>query len=1329
MTHHRTTVPGTGSKLGAAILGLALATLAACDLGTKPTAGDGGPPVPTATTSCASSCHGSGPDPSPPRDLGGNSDTSVIGVGAHRKHLQASTWHGQFACAMCHDVPREIGAPGHITLADGVTPDTDGIAEVIFTGTLATGAHWDRNGDSGGGTCTNNYCHGATLTNQFNPTDPPANAGGRVTVPVWTIVDGSQTKCDSCHGNPPPAPHPVGADCSKCHNTMKPGANPDANSFLYPETHIDGKVDATSPPCDSCHGGAGLSYPPKAVNGNTATTERGVGAHAKHMNGDLTWHAQIVCEQCHHVPTSINDPLHIMVDPANPSHYLPEPLVWGDGTNGTVTSGKNPQWDGTRCSNTYCHGSAADFVTGGTITTPVWTQVDGTQTKPCTACHGMPPTDKTRLGTLHPNDTNCGTCHTDVASGNNPTTFLQPALHINGKIESNLDMPCTNCHGSTSNPAASTNAPPNDTKGGATVDQRGVGAHQAHLVSPEFVPWRTDIACDACHPSATMPTKGGVSTATHPDSTIQVVFNTGANAIAGNAVWNPTTLQCGDSYCHGNGGGILAPSHPNQNAGGNAHNPVWNSTAVGAYTQCDSCHGNPPPLPHPAEPDPNNPNCGKCHASMTDGMRLGIITNPALHINGSLEVSTDQPCNSCHGDATVPAANLIPGDPRNAPPIDIGKNTSTAFRGIGAHQLHMATNNWSKPVACSDCHMVPTSVDAVGHNDTTLPAEVIFSAIVSASGSPAADWNGSTCTNTTCHGSTLRNPKATGTPGSAGGTTHNPVWTGPLDGSQVKCNSCHGTAADPSGLPPPPHSTDGACDKCHTDMSSATVFSMPAQHVDGTVQINSNLPCNGCHGNAAAAPVAAPGNASAAPPVAVAVGLTPGGTATTLLGVGAHQAHLIVNSTWHVDFTCVNCHTQVNDAGQAGHNDHPLPATMVFTGVGAGTTFDGASSCTSYCHGSTLKEGTVPSGGTATTPIWTKVDGSQSKCNSCHGNPPVAPHSQTTTCEDCHGDVILNAAAGTWKDRTKHIDGIVQSSGAHPVTVPPYSDVTKHGYDFDNTGLTGKVTANNTLGQSCATASCHGTALTGAGSAPSCDKAGCHTTATGKTWRNDCTFCHGVAGGNGAPPAGIFGATAVTDPTVGSHTKHVTANATMHNAWDCVACHTKPTDALSAGHVEGGVVGGPTVTAAAELLFAAPNTSATWNATTSTCTNAYCHSSGAATPKYVNPVWTSTTAMTCTGSCHVKTTNGAITKNMTNEHTSDHSQAPCQDCHNGVATASASISNLTLHFNGTITTAFNLTNTTDFTGGTFTWNASAKTCTGTCHSGGNSKNHQAEKWK
>jgi len=680
-------------------------------------------------------------------------------------------------------------------------------------------------------------------------------------------------------------------------------------------------------------------------------------------------------------------------------------------------------------------------------------------------------------------------------------------------------------------------------------------------------------------------------------------------------------------YCHG--ATLKDGTGP---AGGTATRPVW-TVVNGSQSQCGSCHGTPPPPPHPSDSD-----CGKCHPTMTPGGGLAI-TDPTRHIDGNLDVTTDLACNSCHGSATT-----------NAPPRDTLGNTATSARGVGAHASHLAPASlFFKPIACGDCHRVPAAVTSVGHIDTPLPAEVAFSS--RAGTSPT--WNGAQCSNVYCHGATL-----TDGAGGAGGTATSPVWQ-KVDGSQAQCTSCH-------GFPPPaPHPQNPDCGACHMDVKPGAnmTFLDTSRHIDGNLDVSGDLACNACHGGT-----------NDAPPRD-----TTGGTQTTLRGVGAHQAHLATGSTWHRDVACNACHRIPATVDSVGHRDTPLPAEVMFSGIGAGGTWNGAS-CASYCHGSSLETSAgTPAGGTATSPVWTRVDGTQKQCGSCHGAPPPAPHPQDPACQNCHADAGPN---GTIKTPAQHIDGTVQITAVHPAG---YSAREKHGYEFDAQGPA-----------SCATAGCHGAALTGGTTGgPSCNT--CHTA----SWQTDCKFCHGTTA-DGAPPAGVLGQTAASDLHVGAHARHVGATAT-HAAWDCTYCHTKPSTALTPGHIDGanGVV-------RAEVVFSTLNPSSAYNFTAATCANSYCHGSGVATR--TSPAWTQMTPLACVDGCHGGDPNRA---GMSSGHRRNEHRKPCATCHRSVVGAANQILDAALHVNGT--------KDVQFTAAGSSYNAAKKSCTGTgngCHGSG-----------
>ena len=343
------------------------------------------------TTSCTM-CHGGVDNQTgaPPKATWGNA-ADPVRVGTHTSHLGATHGLSQpVACGACHVTPADALSPDHVD---------QGTATVTFGGLATQGGAtpaWSRAGP----TCAGTYCHGATLS------------GGAQTTPVWTLGDGSQRACGSCHGAPPPAPHPANASCDRCH----PGYT--ATSVVQ-ATHVDGQLDYTVS-CASCHGDPSRAAtalnpqlpaaPPVGTHGETATTARAVGAHLTHLQGG-TLSDGVACGECHAVPTS---------------------LLHADGTVNVAwgplatAGGSAPVWTpGTStCSSNWCHGAK---LTGGSDTTPVWTRVDGSQDA-CGTCHGRPPSS----GEHREHDRySCGYCHAAAYT----TTAVDRTLHVDGQLQ------------------------------------------------------------------------------------------------------------------------------------------------------------------------------------------------------------------------------------------------------------------------------------------------------------------------------------------------------------------------------------------------------------------------------------------------------------------------------------------------------------------------------------------------------------------------------------------------------------------------------------------------------------------------------------------------------------------------------------------------------------------------------------------------------------------------------------------------------------------------------------------------------------------------------
>jgi predicted CxxxxCH...CXXCH cytochrome family protein len=211
---------------------------------------------------------------------------------------------------------------------------------------------------------------------------------------------------------------------------------------------------------------------------------------------------------------------------------------------------------------------------------------------------------------------------------------------------------------------------------------------------------------------------------------------------------------------------------------------------------------------------------GQRSARVTGGIPWFVALGPALAIFGCERsrlgdgLTETQDCSSCHGS---------PGN--SAPPLAVNGSSSTTEIGVGAHQIHLFGSVISGPVACSECHRVPT--DMLTHPDLLArPAAVVFGSRASLNGAgPAWDRASASCSNTYCHGATLSG--ATIRPA--------PIWT-KVDGSQRNCMSCHGYP------PAAPHSASAACDAagCHADVAGpGATIKNPARHVDGIIDISS----------------------------------------------------------------------------------------------------------------------------------------------------------------------------------------------------------------------------------------------------------------------------------------------------------------------------------------------------------------------------------------------------------------------------------------------------------------------------------------------------------
>ena len=470
-------------------------------------------------------------------------------------------------------------------------------------------------------------------------------------------------------------------------------------------------------------------------------------------------------------------------------------------------------------------------------------------------------------------------------------------------------------------------------------------------------------------------------------------------------------------------------------------------------------------------------------------MLLALVLSAALvaacdgsSLGNGLGLDENVDCAACHGTVG-----------NGAPPASLSGETSTDDRSVGVHQAHLAGGNVRHGILCSECHVIPAAVDSPGHVDES-PAELVFGTLATADGAaPSYDFATAKCLNTYCHGGTLAGGRLTapawrtgcdachGNPPEFGGNppkahprstacfechpayadeTGSVVFEGSKHPSPTGCDACHGAP------PPEPHPQGDACHLCHpgTVTEDGTVDIASGLHLNGTVEASASGPhpdgygspanhgsdflkggsaaCAACHGTDLGGGVSGtscekchPGfrqnctfchggtdNETGAPPEAVS-----GAVETTHAGVGAHSAHL-ATSTWRSPIQCSACHAVPEEALTEGHMSGKAEVKIAAAGEDEDEVlspkFDGGSCSSVYCHGASL------SGGTVTEPKWTKVDGSQAKCGTCHGLPPTEDHPSMTNCSMCHGCVATSDMQITPEGAPFHVNGEVNMEGA-----------------------------------------------------------------------------------------------------------------------------------------------------------------------------------------------------------------------------------------------------------------------------------------------------------
>ncbi|KAF0215186.1 MAG: cytochrome c family, partial [Geobacteraceae bacterium] len=518
-------------------------------------------------------------------------------------------------------------------------------------------------------------------------------------------------------------------------------------------------------------------------------------------------------------------------------------------------------------------------------------------------------------------DTNGATANYDGTLNNKTCTATYchgaaTGLKWGGTIADTAE--CDSCHGGNKTATATTGL------GAITA-----GKHTAHIANAD--PELATFACGRCH-SATVTTGNDRSVtggANHVNLTKNVAYDT----------LNPagTAGTCNSLYCHSNGKG----TYINQTLA-----TAWVS---GAAIGCKGCHGTTSTY---GQPDYANggagaalanshathvsvaADCGKCHATTST---TGTDITGAGHLDGALTVSlgaaydtngatanydgtlNNKTCSAttCHGSGipkwggtlySAVQCEKCHGSAAIGPfystsyPTQVTVATDTK---VGAHNNHLRANQvtsgghkYSSDIACAECHTVPASVNAAGHMDTALPAELTFGTLAKTGGLiPAFNTTSRQCSNTYCHGATI-----------TGGTNKTPTWNvAYLNGTSADCGSCHGNPPATAG-----HTGVAAdqCNACHPHVNNNRTFNDVTKHINGALDggiSGGGQACYGCHGAYQTAMEDGAGTKT---------GATRASYYHHVLGGASGDGDIAPNAgtypTSTTDVYCVSCHTDHN---------------------------------------------------------------------------------------------------------------------------------------------------------------------------------------------------------------------------------------------------------------------------------------------------------------------------------------------------------------------------------------------------------------------------------
>ncbi len=366
---------------------------------------------------------------------------------------------------------------------------------------------------------------------------------------------------------------------------------------------------------------------------------------------------------------------------------------------------------------------------------------------------------------------------------------------------------------------------------------------------------------------------------------------------------------------------------------------------------------------------------------------------------------------------------------------------------------------------------------------------------------------------------------------------------------------------------------------------------------------------------------------------------------SSLITVGAHAAHM---ESQLAVVTCDQCHVVSSDYRDEGHLGSDNIAEITFgdlatqNGVLSSQWDRSSATCSEvYCHQSVQ-------------PKWTQVDGTYSACGTCHSLPPAGGAHVSHVeglgldCSTCHDGYSRESQT---VNRQTHINGAadIELDQAYGGT---YEAVTN----------------------TCSGTRCHGAANTTPGWYSSTELT--------------CTGCHGGLGDeSGAPPVDLSGNSDPTTAAVGAHEVHLNG-AEFSDGVACNECHVVPDSILAPGHFDTDLIAEITFGDLAADTTDSSSGAPTWDRSTATCANIYCHGTfafakarsdnvWAYTGNYISGkdttvVWNKPGSVTC-GTCHDLPPGGHL------------QSTSCGTCHGSVIDSdNVTIKDKSKHINGQI---------------------------------------------